>query len=76
MGSEFYDLFSTDKVYLKKTLCPSSTIRHRHTDTLIQGKRTNDVADKRKSKMLCTIYKKGVILMGVIDKKGSVKTMI
>lgn len=61
---------------MEKTLCPSSTIRHRkHTDKLIQGKRTNNVADKE-SKMLHTIYKKGVILMGVTDKKGSVKTMI
>lgn len=34
------------------------------TYTLIQEKRTNDEANKNKSKMLCTICKKGVIPVG------------
>lgn len=46
-----------DEVYLKKTPCASMPTRHRtHINTLTQGKKTNDVADKEKSITLCTVF--------------------
>lgn len=54
--------------------CPSDTgctETHR-----FKGKRTNDRADKGKSKMLCTICRKKSNSDGVTIKKGSVGTTI